>query len=402
MFIEDLILRTAGQGPWLWDGAIPLSTDFETKFIQSVAEKLDQGEALTEKQANLALKLLSKIEPQLISFFKTKTWDLNIPQYKKQFRTLLPISSIEIDKSEIPGKIVVRFPYHEATIKDIKDFKNKNIFGMAEWHPDKKAWVFALREESIVFLQTTVVPRGFVVDENFKEYVAQIENIENNLENYLPMVVLENSKPKFINVFDNVPQPASENITHALFLARQYGITTYSDEINQLIVDKIDNPVTRTLITSGTNQHGLWVDSKIHHVDRFKDIIEYGQPLLIVIPGGTEYKNLKEWHEMLKKCGIEDQDMSVMFRLPNEGKGDFNIYVKDNNLNNEITGNTKVVFVSVKIPKPLVKTNTKFNAIINLGFHLNTHYTMETLIKSSPTLIFFTDTEPKVNKYGYR
>jgi hypothetical protein len=105
---------------------------------------------------------------------------------------------------------------------------------------------------------------------------------------------------------------------------------------------------------------------------------------------------------MLKKCGIDDHEMSVMFRLPNEGKGDFNVYVKDNNLNNEITGNTKVVFVSVKIPKPLVKTNVKFNAIINLGFHLNTHYTMETLIKSSPTLIFFTDTEPKVNRYGYR
>lgn len=405
MYIEDLILRTAGHGQWLFESPINLSTDFEKRFIESVAEQVDRGEALTEKQANLALKLLGKIETELIAYFKVKTWDLLNPSFKKQFRTILPVSSIEVDKSEIPGKIVVRFPYHEATIKDIKDFKIQAGGLPADWHPDRKAWVFALREDCIQFLQSKIVPRGFTSDENFKELVAQVENIENNLEDYLPMVVLEDGKPKFINVFQNVPQPTDNDIVHALFLARQFGITTYSDEISQWIEGNIDNPITKSLINATYSKQGLWVNSKTYAVDTFKDIVTYGQPLLVVIPGGTEYKSLKEWHEFVKNCGIADKDISVMFRLPNEGKGDFNIYVKDHNLNNEIAGNTKVVFVSVKIPKPLVKTNIKFNAIINLGFYLNTHYTMETLIRSSPTLFFYTDSEPKVNKYntyGYR
>jgi hypothetical protein len=402
MFVEDLILRTAGQGPWLWEQPIALSTPFESNFIQSIATQVDAGEALTEKQAGLALKILGKIETDLISSFKTKTWDLSNPSYKQPFRTLSPVMSVNIDRTANPGKIVVRFPYMENVIKDIKDFKNSHRIGMTDWVPNQKAWVFSLTEACIQFIQTKLVPQGFKVDEEFVEYVEQIKNIEKNLENHIPMLVLDQDKPKFINVFDSVPQPVGNDIVHALFLARQFGITTYSDEISEYIDKNINNPVTRGLIKSELGTEGLWIDSKIRIVEEFHDLIEYGQPILIVIPGGSEYKNLKEWHEFLKKRGISDQDMSVMFRLPNEGKGDFNLYVRDHKLNNEITGNTKVVFVSVKIPKPLVKTNIKFNAIINLGYHLNTHYTMDTLLHSSATLIFFTDTEPKTKRYGYR
>ena len=45
MFVEDLILRTAGQGPWLWEKPIALSTPFESNFIQSIATQVDAGEA---------------------------------------------------------------------------------------------------------------------------------------------------------------------------------------------------------------------------------------------------------------------------------------------------------------------------------------------------------------------
>jgi|APCry1669190691_1035309.scaffolds.fasta_scaffold00359_6 hypothetical protein len=402
MYIEDLILRTAGHGQWIWDQPITLSTAFESNFIQSVANQVDTGESLTEKQASLAIKILAKVEPELINHFKTKTWDLNNPNFKRPFRSLSSELTVTIDRSSVPGRIVVRFPFIESVIKDIKDFKLHKRHNTAEWSPDQKAWIFSLREDCIQFIQNTLVPKGFKVDEEFIEYVKQIENIEKNLEQHIPMVTLDQEKPKFINVFDNVPQPYGNDITHSLFLARQYGITTYSDEISDYIENKITNTVTKSIIKADLGIDGIWIDSKIISITDFNDIVDYDQPLLIVVPGGSEYKNLKDWHEFLLSRGINSKDISVMFRLPNEGKGDFNIYVKENQLNNEITASTKVVFVSVKIPKPLVKTNIKFNAIINLGYHLNTHYTMDTLLRSSPTLIFYTDTKPTQKRYGYR
>jgi hypothetical protein len=402
MYIEDLILRTAANGRWLWETPFKLSTNFEDNFIQSIANQIERGDALTEKQAGFALKLLHKVEPDLITFFKKKTWDLNNPSYKKPFRALSPVMSVELDRSAVPGKIIVRFPYIENIVKDIKDYKNVKGYGTAEWSPDFKAWIFSLTEDNIKFIDKAIVPKGFKADDEFKEYVAQIEKIENNLENIVPMVVLEDGIPKFKNTHNSVPQPETDDAIEVCLLARKYGINVFDDKLNAIIHDENTCLVTRAVLEHSNKLQPLWIDRELVPITEFKDIVKHAQPLLFVVPGGSEYEHLSNWHIFLKSQGIEDKEISVMFRLPNEGKGDFNIYVKDNNLNNEITENTKAIFVSVKIPKPLVKANVKFNAIINLGYNFNTHYTMDTMLHSSHTLIFYTETQPKVKSYGYR
>jgi hypothetical protein len=402
MYIEDLILRTAANGQWVWEPPFKLSTSFEDNFIQSVSNQIDRGEALTEKQANLALKLLHKVEPDLIKYFKTKTWDLNHPSFKKPFRALSPVLSVETDRSTVPAKIIVRFPYMENLVKLIKEYKNTKGYGTAEWSPEVKAWLFSLTEANIKFINDTVVPEGFKTDDEFKEYVAQIEKIENNLENIIPMVVLEDGQVRFKNTHPSIPQPKTDDVIKACLLAKKYGINVFDEKLDAIINDKNTSLVTRAVLEHSNKIEPLWISRELVPISEFKDIVEHAQPMLFVIPGGSEHEHLSNWHIFLKSQGIEDKDISVMFRLPNEGKGDFNIYVKENNLNNEITETTKAVFVSVKIPKPLVKANIKFNAIINLGYNFNTHYTMDTMLHSSHTLIFYTDTQPKIKRYGYR
>jgi hypothetical protein len=109
---------------------------------------------------------------------------------------------------------------------------------------------------------------------------------------------------------------------------------------------------------------------------------------LVVIPGGSEYENLVMSHTFMKQIGMQDHEMSVMFRLPSNTHEIFNNFVKNNNLNNPLTEDTKVVFVSSKLPKPVLKSKIKFHCVLNMGFS-NVHYTMKDFVGKHENLVFY-------------
>jgi len=82
--------------------------------------------------------------------------------------------------------------------------------------------------------------------------------------------------------------------------------------------------------------------------------------------------------------------MSVMFRLPAETGKNFNDFVKNNQLNNPITDKTKIVFISSKLPKPVIKSKVKFNCVINLGLG-GVHYTIKNFTENHENLINFSE-----------
>jgi hypothetical protein len=398
MFIEDLITQ-ANYHIIFGNNSL---TQFEINFLSSVSSHVINGDGLTEKQAGLALRVLSKIEKELEISIGKKSWDLNFPQYRRPFRQLFQNKIIKVfhkgvDANQTPH-IAVAFAYDEKIIKKIKDFKLEKVPSRADWNHETKTWNFSLVEECISWINSNLIPLGFEADDEFKQYVADIENIEANLENLIPMLVLDDGIPKLKNTHPSVPQPKDTDVVGALYHAKKYGISITDENIDTIINGENFNLITKAVMLCPELPNVIWIDRAKHPLESFNEVVDHAKPLLFVIPGGSEYEHLSSWHQFLKSRGFSDSEMSVMFRLPNEGKGNFNIYVKENNLNNEVTENTKAVFVSVKIPKPLVKTNLKFNAIINLGYHFNTHYTMDTMLTSSHTLIFYTDTEPKQKK----
>jgi hypothetical protein len=90
----------------------------------------------------------------------------------------------------------------------------------------------------------------------------------------------------------------------------------------------------------------------------------------------------------MKQIGMQDHEMSVMFRLPSNTHEIFNNFVKNNNLNNPLTEDTKVVFVSSKLPKPVLKSKIKFHCVLNMGFS-NVHYTMKDFVGKHENLVFY-------------
>lgn len=284
------------------------------------------------------------------------------------------------------GKVAkVEFPYNEDYVTEIR--KHRDELGFAQWNGDQKAWIFGLTENTIGFLSILMDKEQFDCDDEFRNYVNQYKEIQNNLEKYVPMLVLENNEPKIVNISENTPILKSKDILSAIFEARKYGVVTWDVEISNFIESDKVHHITRDLLKTEPGEN-FSVNSEKVEISDLTQIIEHMSPCLFVIPGGSELEKTEMSYEFLSSVGIRNDEISVMFRLPSTTHKKFNDFVKNNNLNNSIGSDTKVVFVSSKMPKPVLKSKIKFNSVINLGFG-NVHYTMRDYVGKHENLIFY-------------
>lgn len=405
MFIEDYILGIAGYGSWVFSSTIrnPLPQQDET-FFESVAASISNGNALTEKQGTLALKLiknnLGRLDPKA---FPDIVNDLANPQWKQPFRVIPVHKTITVSKHPKYGQaIYLEFPYDEKVIDELRAW-NRIDRNRGAWDNAIRKWVMTVREDNILMIGEQFLHNGFTADAEFLRLFEEINQVCANMEQHLPMVVASDNTIKLINHSDKIPQLATTDIVEALFTAREYGITTWDDTIEEVVNHEEFNLVTRSVLKYLDGENYLWFHSDTHRIENFTDLLTYGGTALIIVPGGSEYDHVKQWSEYAESIGITKEQQSVMFRLPNSDAL-LNAYVRKEGLNNPVTDATKIVFVSTKIPKPLVKDSIKFSTVINLGFYNSMHFTMSTMIANARNLVYYSIKEPsKVKKYyGYR
>lgn len=401
MYIEDLVERLVGYGKYLFEPNIIQGTGWEYNFATSVANQISNGNALTEKQATMAVRILKKYQRELEAYFN-KPIDLDHPVYRNPFRRITEEKSIKIEKVNDEHYIVVRFPYNQEIIKLFQEYINASDWKsirwgqvlkqqIGQWNPEIKAWAFSLREENILWLDNNIVRLGFETDETFKEYVKDIRSVLDNIYDHAPCVVKENGEYRYANVSSRVTPFTSDNVLQVLFEAKNAGITAWTEEVDEDLNKCRPSPITSAFLST---PKALFVDNESYGISHFEDIIKYAGPILIIIPGGSETQHTMKWHQQIREWGIPSGKMSVMFRMPNESHGTFNKYVKDNLLNNEITEDTQVVFVSTKIPKPLIKSGLRFNTVLNLGYYRDLHFSMSVLLNSTTNVCYYNNKQP--------
>jgi hypothetical protein len=405
MYVEDLLQRLACDGKYIFESPLMPAKGWEFNFICSVSSQIQQGNSLTEKQASLSVKTLKKYQTQLEAYFN-KSIDLDNPSFLQPFRKVSSQRSIDIINHEGEKRISVKFPYDSGVIKQIQDYVNtaapKQISGnfytstlkgqIGAWNMDLKAWLFSMREENILWLHTQFGQGSeFVVDDEFKRVALEVLDVVDNITQYTPMVVKNQEGYSYVNVLERVVPPTTDNVLEFLFQAKNQGITVWDDAVNIDLENVLHSKLTKLLLS---HSEMIYVDSTQIPIDEFKDTIQYGGPTLVVIPGGSEIEHTTKWHKAALEWGIANEEMSVMFRTPNQNGGSFNQYVKDNNLNNEPTEKTRIVFVSTKLPKPLIKSGIKFKTVINLGFYSNMHFSMNVVLQSTPNIVYYNNKQP--------
>jgi hypothetical protein len=397
MYIEDIIDKLVGVSSWLNHGTMTFLQSKDHQLLSSFDSQLSRSSSLTEKQRFLALTILKKYSSDISIFLGNDVGPyLQNPQFKYPARKIATEKTVKITVDDQNKKIIkITFPYEENIVQGIKNYRTqflKEMYGPTSyqnidinWNGDTKSWDFLLCENHIKWLDTFLQGHGFEFDDEFKNYFLEIQKIELDMENFVPIVIFEDNKFKFKNSHQNIPQPESTDLLRVLFDAKKYGIYCWDESINEAINDQSIRPFTRKILKETSGQSLPQNGEKIEFSD-LENLIEYSNQVIFIIPGGSELDSLKHCHRMLNDLGYTNDQLAVLFRLDSSAGYLCNEYVKNHNLNNLINEKIKIFFISGKVPKPLVSSLPSIDAIINLGSN-SAHYTQRNLLKQHHCVI---------------
>jgi hypothetical protein len=348
-----------------------------------------KGVGLTEKQRGLAVRIPKNYEKNLDIFFNGPVSSfLENPTFKLPVRVIKYVRKISIINHPDYGRsIKLEFPFDEEKIKQIRD--KRSIANTIAWDQNLTAWIFSLEESSIKFLMDFVGEDKYEFDQEFTNYLEQTLDILKNIENIVPMLALDNGLPKIVNSLENMPDLTSTDILGAVFEARKLGILTWDENIEECPEIKNLPESIKELLSSDYDEMTV-VDSQKTEINVLSYVVEYLSPCLFIIPGGNEIDKLSKAYDFLQDVGIKNSEVSTMFRLPSETGENFNNFVKNNQLNGPISDETKIVFVSTKLPKSVLKSKIKFNSIVNMGTH-SAHHTVKDFMKNHENLVIFSE-----------
>jgi hypothetical protein len=382
MYIEDLIIalaisRNVSMNP------------YDSKLIYSFHDQISRGSGFTEKQELLSVKILKRQIAKLNSVFgKDILPFLENPSFRLARRLVSSFKRIAMFEHPNFGKTIkLEFPFNESLLARIREEKPK--MNMAQWDPEHKSWIFSLDERSLTFLGRVAIEENFIVDEEFENYQNQIKEIEASIEQYIPMLSYNGENLKFLNISEKIDQPVNSNIIENLFMARKLGIFTWDETIEETEGWKnADLSIKKFLQTDPGETFSI--NSEEHGIFSLKDIVKYMSPVLFVIPGGNEMEKLEKSLNFLKDCEISNEEISVLFRLPNETGEKFNNFIREEKLNSSISDKTKAVFISSKVPKTILDKKIKFNCVVNFNFY-NIHYSIKNLLNWHHNVIHILD-----------
>jgi hypothetical protein len=381
VYIEDLI-RISVVG-------IDFMDNRSASMMESFNEQTTKGMGLTEKQRSAAIRILNQNKSEIA---RSMSLDISAflenPQFRLPLREIKVVKQISIISYKDQGRYIkVEFPYDEEKIKIIRAHKEHS--DQAFWDQGHTAWIFSLEERNIEFLIRFCENQEFNFDEEFDGYRKKTLDIIKNMQDHIPVLALDKNGPKIVNSPKNLPILTSKDIVSAVFEARKLGILTWDESIAQHITIFHLPESIKEFLTSDYD-HVTLIDSQKTPIDCLKYHVSYMSPCLVIVPGGNEFEKITQAYDFLKNQGIENSQISTMFRLPSETGADFNNFVKNNEINGPITEDTKIVFVSTKLPKSVIKSKIRFNCVINMGTH-SAHHTIKEFMKNHENVVIFSE-----------
>ena len=361
----------------------------DSHVLRSLARIASSPNFITENQGKLVVKILKENSGKIPFFQEEINQLLSNPLWSKSFRKIDTVKKIFIESTPSGEKVItIEFTFSSAIRKILQDL-SKNLTGLSASQNGKEYQV-DLTEKNIVLLVETLSPHGFEIDEKIKNFYDTIKSW---------------SKSEIFGQFNLT------NITHQNFqkhITSDLGLETAIDQ--NIILDRSiryqyfyknqeKEPSTLTEEIAFRKNTRIWVDkNKFTLTEVIASLVSLRRlPLLIVFDAHDPKRNvedLKILHQSLEKNKIYN-GVGVYFRLNNDALGkEFNQYIADNRLNEQLDSSTKVAGVnSGKIPKFLLKTDWKPMSVISLGNQLR-HSKTSIYANCCDLIITYADKEP--------
>lgn len=353
-YIEDCLEYLSGQRGNI---DIHLITE-DGSVVRSMAKQVSKGLALTDKQFDLAKKILSKY---VNDFENAGAIDFQ----KALERNRLPLRQIDrsryvkivnSDDADYPHSasellIKVRFPFNKKTIAQLYNIVKE--VDDRTYHHSKGTHMhfFNLNEVNVNKVMSVFADKDFEIDRDLFAMYDDICKVYNNPQSHVPGIYNEN----LVNVNDTLAQKihtdTNSDLTKIIDRQRRYAIqninfTQDQDTLAKKIAHRNSIHFSNTEETRYTTKDLL---EALYELDRF--------PLLVVIEQGREEENMYDIYGVLKNL-IPVEQQSVLFRL--DGDAPLNRFIQEQGLNNWVDENTKVVYVKQdKFTKVLLKADWK-------------------------------------------
>lgn len=171
--LKDAITGKKVQSNWFaeFEPIINLAR-YDTDVLNSMSTAANEGRALTEKQGELAVKIVLKYKRQLAA----KDIDITpveSPVWRMPLRKLDYIRKLSIRDDQL----IVVFPFNNELIDGLRDFR-KESQGSGVWNKDHKVWQFALTEYNLVWLTTWAEQNQFEIDSEVRRLNTMIAEVE--------------------------------------------------------------------------------------------------------------------------------------------------------------------------------------------------------------------------------
>jgi len=360
LYIEDLILHLAGYAAAV-DGEVepPKLERSDINLIQSLGKQIIRNLGFTDRQYELAKRKADDYADHF-SFIP------NLEEVKK--KTRIPLRQIDRSRwirieenSKGDYEIAVRFTFQKKLISSIEEIRRK-LSDKGTYDKESKIHRFEYSEHNLWEIVNAFKDNHFELDDLVKEIYEKIDSF--NPEDYVPGVYNNNIKNLHSNgvksIVDELGPVDNNNLLLYKDRSLKYGLSVELESTEDTLTYKLANR-KHPQVQIGNEVHSF--DNILLALNELKRF-----PMLILVPLETCYDSIVEIQQYIQNL-ISNTEVSVMFRLDNQGEGlHFNEYIRNKGINNKLDKNTKIVYtLDNKIPKPLLSNGWEPNTILVYG-----------------------------------
>ena len=279
----------------LFDSTPPIVSlaRYDVSVLASMSAATQGGRALTDRQAELAVKIIQKYRKQLEKL-DISIAPIDTPQFRLGIRTIDRRKLLYVENDHI----VLQFPYDTKLIDDLRDL-SKLSQGSWRFASEPKAWHLAITETNVIAANGFAENHEFEISNEFKTYLHEVVKCEQTpyeiklVENKTGLVI-QNAPAGLTEAINNYCGFDGSNIDTLVDNSAIYGYTV-DENIVQAIADKY-SPRICNLMTAIESKFKPDSDHTI-----YEDLVKYAEitgryPIYVYEPdlSGRLYKNFVE------------------------------------------------------------------------------------------------------------
>jgi len=279
----------------LFDSTQPIVSlaRYDVSVLASMSAATQSGRALTDRQAELAVKIIQKYQKQLEKL-DIDVAPIDSPQYRLGIRTIDRRKLLYIENDHI----VLQFPYDTKLIDDLRDL-SKLSQGTWKFASEPKAWHLAITETNVIAANGFAKNHEFEISNDFNNYVQEVVRCEQTpyeikLIETDTGLAIQNSPKGLTEVINNYCGFDSSNIDLLVDNSAIYGFT-----VDKNIVQSIANKYSPRICNLMTAQESKFTPDSDRTI--YDDLVKYAEvtgryPIYVYEPDltGRLYKNFVE------------------------------------------------------------------------------------------------------------